>query len=59
VMCVCEWNKFEVCVLVYTVVFANIAHWVFWDPLECGRLSVAEGTLIVLLRHPPITLGGF
>jgi hypothetical protein len=24
---------------------------VFWDPLECGGLSVAEGTLTVFLRH--------
>jgi hypothetical protein len=29
---------------------------IFWDPLECGGLSVAEGTLIVFLRHPPITV---
>jgi hypothetical protein len=27
-----------------------------WDPLECGGLSIDEGTLIVFLRHPPITV---
>jgi hypothetical protein len=26
----------------------------FWDPLECGGLSVAQGTLVAFLRHPPI-----
>jgi hypothetical protein len=29
---------------------------IFWDPLECGGLSIAEGTLIVFLRYPPITV---
>jgi hypothetical protein len=24
----------------------------FWVPLECGGLSIDEGTLIVFLRHP-------